>query len=162
MNIGILLPRSNAHPSMGFDFYDGLRSCLDHNQLAAHFQITTENIGFGGNDKEVYEKAEKLLLINNADILIAYIDLKVVPILGPLMYSTGKLLLVVNPGANYPNNWLARPNILFLSLQHAFLCSLAGVIASRSVAKPAVMATTFYDCGYLLLRLYSLLRGIRY
>ena len=149
MKIGILYPRSSAHPGMMPDFMDGIRTLLQQEQLADQIQLLAESIGFGGNEKEVYEKAEKLLVLDNADVLVTYIDLRVLETIKPLMYASGKLVLVVNPGANYPANWVPQHNILNLTLQHSFLCWLSGKLAAQSQNTHAVLATSFYDCGYL-------------
>lgn len=149
MKIGILYPRSNAHPGMMPDFMDGIKAVLENQELNDDIQLIAESIGFGGNEKEVYEKAEKLLVLEDADILVAYVDQRVLEILKPLLYTSGKLVLVVNPGANYPQNWVPQLNILNLTLQHGFLCWLSGKLATEIKKMNAVMATSFYDCGYL-------------
>lgn len=148
MNIGILYPRSDTYPSIGMDFIEALKTCLGSNNEPQRFHFLLESIGFGGTEKDVYEKAEKLLLIEKADILIAYVDERVLQILKPLILSSGKLLIVVNPGANYPENWIPQANILYLTLQHSFLCWLNGIKAAEASSQAAV-ATSFYDCGYL-------------
>lgn len=149
MNIGILYPRSTAHPSMTLDFLDGLKTFLQIQNVPEPVNFFSESVGFGGAEKEVYEKAEKLLVIDNVDVLVAYIDERVLQILKPLLFSTGKLMVVVNPGANYPLNWLPQSNIIYLSLQHAFLCWLSGKKAAGTTEKNGLLATSFYDCGYL-------------
>jgi len=149
MKIGVLYPRSKEHPGIMSDFMDGLKTALQHQQLHLKIQLIAESISFGGQEKEVYEKAEKLLVLEGADILVAYVDLRILEIVKPLFYASGKLVLVVNPGANYPENWIPQSNILSLTLQHSFLCWLAGKLAAKQNNKYAAMATTFYDCGYL-------------
>lgn len=148
MKIGILYPRSNAHPGIMVDYMDALKAALKQQQNN-DIQLITESAGLGGNEKEVYEKAEKLLVLEGVDLLVAYIDLRVLEILKPLLLASGKLVLVVNPGANYPQNWVPQPSIINLSLQHGFLCWLTGKLAGQLNYKNASMATTFYDCGYL-------------
>lgn len=149
MKAGILYPRSKAHPGMMVDFMDGIKLALKQYQLTDSVELITESIGFGGNEKEVYEKAEKLLTLEGADILVAYIDQRVIPILEPLIQASGKLMIVVNAGANYPENWAPQPNIIYLSLRHSFLCWLCGVQAAKNNGGDAAVATSFYDCGYL-------------
>ncbi len=149
MNIGILLPLSNAHSGMGKDFLDGFNSLLAQKQLTGAITIKKENISFGGLEKDVYAKAEKLLVSDDVDILIAYIDEKVTGMLYSLVQATGKLVLIVNPGANYPLNWIAQSTVIHLNLQHAFLCRLTGAMAAGRVNKNAAYASSFYDCGYL-------------
>ena len=149
MNIGVLYSRSGAYPALNMEFLDGLRSCLKKEGLDSSIKLNTESIGFGGDEKEVYEKAEKLLVIEDVDILLAYIDLRVSDILEPLVYASGKLMIIVNPGANYPQNWVAQPGIAYLNFQHAFLCWLSGSVAGKEKPGKAALASTFYDCGYL-------------
>ncbi len=149
MKIGVLYPRSNAHPDITADFVEGIKFALNHYQLNNNVQLIMESIGFGGNEKEVYEKAEKILILEAADILVAYIDLRVISLLEPLLHSTGKLMVVVNPGANYPENWVPQPNIIFLTLRHSFLCWLTGLLAAKNKNGSAALATSFYDAGYL-------------
>ena len=74
MNAGILLPRSNAHPEAGLDFMDGLRAFLKQKELKNQVQFFSEHAGYGAVETEVYEKVEKLLIIDDVDILLAYID----------------------------------------------------------------------------------------
>jgi branched-chain amino acid transport system substrate-binding protein len=149
MKIGILYPRSNAHPGLMVDFMDGIKISLKQQGLDKSVELLSESIGFGGLEKEVYEKTEKLVLLEKVDVLVAYIDLKVAPILAPLMYSSGKLLLIVNPGANYPDNWVPQPGTVYLTLQHAFCSWLSGSLAGKMKNKNGLYATTFYDCGYM-------------
>lgn len=149
MKIGVLHPRSKAHPGIMVDFVEGIKTALQHHQLNQKVQLISESIGFGGNEKEVYEKAEKLLLLEGADVLVAFVDLRILEIIKPLLYASGKLVLVVNPGANYPENWVPQLNIVNLTLQHGFLCWLTGKLAAQMNKTNAATATTFYDGGYL-------------
>ena len=75
-------------------------------------------------EKEVYEKAEKLLMIDGVDVLMAYIDQRVMSILTPLFYASGKLVIIINPGANYPLNWVPQKNMVNLTLQHGSYAGL--------------------------------------
>ena len=149
MIVGILLPLSNAHPGISKDFMDGFNSLLAQKQLTGTVTIKKENVGFGGQEKDVYAKAEKLLVSDDVNILVAYVDEKVTAMLYSLIQSTGKLLIVVNPGANHPLNWIAQPTVIHLTLQHAFLCWLTGSLAANNPTKAAAYASSFYDCGYL-------------
>src|SRR5881394_3589636 len=148
MKVGLLFPMSNAYPTIGQDFMDGWNSLLKQQQIN-DVTVLKEGIGLGGIEKEVYLKAEKLLISDDVDILVAYVDEKVLPVLYPLAMATGKILLAVNPGANYPLNWITQPTVIHLNLQHAFLCRLTGALAAASENGQAAMATTYYDCGYL-------------
>ena len=134
---------------MSRDFLDGFNSYLAQKYKQESITFIKENIGFGGSEKDVYSKAEKLLITDDVDILIAYADEKVVPIIYPLLQATGKLMMLVNPGANYPVNWIAQPTVIRLNLQHAFLCWLTGAKAAHTYNGNGALASTVYDCGYL-------------
>lgn len=149
MKVGVLYPRSSAHPNADIDFVDGMRSCLEDGGRARQMELKLEGVGFGGAEKEVYEKVERLLRMERVDIIVAFVDLKVTPLLEPLLFTSDKLMIVVNPGANYPLNWTPQSNIIYLTLHHAFLTWLAGGQAVRQSKTSAAMASTFYDCGYL-------------
>ena len=148
MNVGIMYPRSKAHPFIMQDFVDGIKTFIGK-QTGTDINLVTESVGFGGSEKEVYEKAEKLLMLEGVDVLVAFIGEKVMDILQPLLQATGKLLLVVNAGANYPTSWIPQANIINLTLQDAFLSLLSGREAGNGKNKEAIVASTFYDCGYL-------------
>ena len=149
MTIGLLLPLSNTHVGMSKDFVDGFNSLLKLKESTGAVIIKKESAGLGGSEKEVYAKAEKLLVSDDVDVLIAYIDEKVTGMIYSLVQATGKLLIVVNPGANHPLNWIAQPSVIHLNLQHAFLCWLTGRLAAANDNKNAAYASSFYDCGYL-------------
>ncbi|HMK24797.1 MAG TPA: ABC transporter substrate-binding protein [Chitinophagaceae bacterium] len=150
MNVGILFPRSNAYPLIGSEFTEGLKAFTSQAGLEKDISFFPESIGFGGVEKEVYGKAEKLLMMDDVDILVAFIDERILELLKPLVLASGKLMIIVNPGANHPFNWIPQPNMVSLSLQHAFLCALSGFAAAAGKTNvPAAVATTFYDCGYL-------------
>ncbi len=57
MNLGILYPRSTAQPGVGIDFTDGLTTYFKKADMEEHVHLFTESIGFGGAEKEVYQKA---------------------------------------------------------------------------------------------------------
>ena len=149
MTVGLLLPLSNAHVGMSKDFVDGFNSLLKLKERTGAVTIKKESVGLGGIEKEVYAKAEKLLVSDDVDILIAYIDEKVTSMIYSLVQATGKLLIVVNLGANHPLNWIAQPSVIHLNLQHGFLCWLTGRLAAARDNKNAAYASSFYDCGYL-------------
>ncbi|HOY13774.1 MAG TPA: ABC transporter substrate-binding protein [Saprospiraceae bacterium] len=149
MKVGILSPSSATYPLIAFEFMDGLKTYLKNQGQLSGVEMVNDSVGYGGQEKEIYTKAEKLLMIDDIDVLLAFIDLKVLDILTPLIYASGKLMIVINPGANYPTNWVPAGNIIHLSLLDAFCCWMTAEYASRENEKSAIAASTFYDCGYL-------------
>ena len=154
--IGILLARSTYYQTIGFDLYEGLRSGLKH--LGRNdIKIVTENIGFGADKQQCYRSAEKLLLEENASVVIAYIGHRMAQLLRPLFLAANKVLIVLDAGANMPQEWSACPNIFYHSLHNSLGASLAAKQAIIDGYTSAGMVTGYYDGGYL--HTYSISKG---
>lgn len=154
--IGILLARSTYYQTIGFDLYEGLR--LGLKQLGnSDIRIVSENIGFGADKQQCYRSAEKLLLEENASIVIAYIGHRTAQLLRPLFLAANKILIVLDAGANLPHEWPTCPNIFYHSLHNSLGASLAAKQAVNDGYKTAGMVTGYYDGGYL--HTYSISKG---
>ncbi|WP_163398862.1 ABC transporter substrate-binding protein [Flavobacterium fluviatile] len=146
--IGILLARSTFYHTIGFDLYEGLRQRLK--QLGrSDIKIVTENIGFGADKQQCYRSAEKLLLEENVSLVIAYIGHRTAQLLRPLFLSANKMLIVLDAGANLPQEWSASPNIFYHSLHNSLGAWLAAKQAVKDGYKNGGMVTGYYDGGYL-------------
>jgi branched-chain amino acid transport system substrate-binding protein len=154
--IGILLARSTYYQTIGFDLYEGLRSGLKH-LGRSDIKIVTENIGFGADKQQCYRSAEKLLLEENASVVIAYIGHRMAQLLRPLFLAANKMLIVLDAGANLPNEWPTCPNIFYHSLHNSLGASLAAKQATKDGFTSAGMVTGYYDGGYL--QTYSISKG---
>lgn len=154
--IGILLTRSTYYQTIGFDLYEGLRSGLKH-LGRSDIRIVSENIGFGADKQQCYRSAEKLLLEENATIVIAYIGHQTAQLLRPLFLAANKILIVLDAGANLPQEWPICPNIIYHSLHNSLGASLAAKQAVNDGYKTAGMVTGYYDGGYL--HTYSIAKG---
>ncbi len=147
-NIGILLPRSSYYETIGFDLYQGLKSGLQ--QLGREdIRIVSENIGFGADRQQVYRSAEKLLLEENVSIVFAYIGHRTAQLLRPLFMSANRLLIVLDAGANLPQEWPVSPNVFYHSLNNALGTYMASQRAVREGFKQGAMVTGYFDGGFL-------------
>lgn len=146
--IGILLPRSSYYNSIGFDLFEGLRAGLDqtgHEDV----KIVTENIGFGADRQQVYRSAEKLLLEENAGVILAYVGHRTAQLIRPLFMSANRLLIVLDSGANLPQEWPVSQNILYHSLHNSLGAYVAARRAVRDGFSDGGMVSNYYDGGYL-------------
>jgi branched-chain amino acid transport system substrate-binding protein len=146
LRIGMLTPRSSLYPTMGFDIINGLKAGFDQLNLSNDITFVTDNIGFGTDEAEIYTKAEKMLLGDNVDIVIACCDSRIAAMLQPLFAAANKLLLVTNLGANLPESWQAQPTTIVHSLNFCFNTALTGALAAANGT--AAMAASYYDAGY--------------
>lgn len=145
ITIGVLLPRSTDFPAMGFDMLDGLKCCL-HKEGFENVKFVPENIGFGEDRKEIYSKAEKCLLQDDAQVVVAYLSPENAASLFPLFESAGRYLIALDPGMNHPAE-MRSSNALQISLQGMHACYLAGRNAGKD-GSDVIMATSFFDGGY--------------
>lgn len=145
MNISLLIPRSVLYPSMGFDIVDGIRAGLKQAGVDdPRFDI--HNIGVAARDQDIFARCEQVLM-NGADIVVAYINPATVEYVHGLFESNGKLLLVLDSGMH-----LAPHS----KLSHAFFVSQEGILCCRATANLALKAgykqnaftCSFYDAGY--------------
>lgn len=142
---GLLLPRSTDYPALGFDIVDGLRFNLLHSGLQ-DVRLITENIGFGEDASFTYARAEKLLLQDHVDVVIAYCTAANAAPLYPLAAIAGKPFLFLDAGMQVPET-APPPHCYHISLQGIHACRLAGYLAGGQERK-VLMATSFYDGGY--------------
>ncbi|MCA6365079.1 MAG: ABC transporter substrate-binding protein [Bacteroidetes bacterium] len=154
--IGILLPRSSYYETMSFDMIEGLRSGLRANGLD-DVRVVTENIGFGAEKQQCYRSAEKLLLEENATVVLAYVCQRTAQLLRPLFLAAKRLLIVLDSGANMPLEWPASPNILYHSLNNSAGAYLIAQMALKDGFRKGAMVTGYYDGGYL--HTYALVNG---
>jgi branched-chain amino acid transport system substrate-binding protein len=147
-SIGVLLAGSTLYPSVGIDFLQGIKSCLSFHD-SAEIQVSAFPIGYGIDEKEIYRQAEKFLLSDNVDAVVLYADDRHADMLSPLFMAAGKLLIVVNAGANYPVASNHHDHTLFHSMNDNVHSLLTGrLCAMESTGKTASLATSYYDGGY--------------
>ena len=148
LRAGLLLPRSTFYPSLGIDFFNGLKELLKYKQIKDDFLLTTDNIGFGVNEQEIYTKAEKMILQDDVDLVILFADVMITELLQPLFSATNKILLTVNFGANFPENWTPGTTAITHTLNFCWHTSLTGELAAKETNKQAVNIVSYYDGGY--------------
>ena len=143
--IGLLLPRSSEYPSMGFDILSGLKS-----GLALHsdktFRYVTDNIGFGENATHNYACAEKMILQEEASVIICYSHFLNAEPLYTLASSSGKTFIFLDAGMQMMTV-PQHEHCFHISLQGVHACSIAGARAAEG-NKNVLIATSFYDGGY--------------
>lgn len=147
--IGILLPGSTLYPSIGMDLLQGIKSCLKfHDFSEADYQVNM--VSYGLKDDEIYAAAEKMLVLNNADVVVAFIGDYHAAKLSPLFAAAGKLLIISNAGASYPEAFVNPvTHTIFHSLNDCLCCYLTGKYAAgQPGGHGSIMATSFFDGGY--------------
>lgn len=147
MKIALLLTRSVIYPSMSFDIMDGFKSALKKIGTEEKHEIVSSNIGVAGKNEEIYVCCEQLLL-NDTDIVVAYINPLTAEFIHPLFENSGKLLIVLDSGYHFPDFQGKLSNAYFISLE-GNLCSRAIVRKAKEEGCDSFAFTcSFYDAGY--------------
>lgn len=143
--IGVLLPRSTDYPAMGFDILDGVRSYF---KQIGKFDVRfiTENIGFGEDSALNYAKAEKLILQDDAQLIIAYCNPKNAEPLYVLAAAVKRPFIFLDAGVQHPET-MQHPFAFHISLQAMQASYMLGMKAGEGGRK-VLMATSFLDGGY--------------
>lgn len=130
---------------MSFDIMDGLRAGLRH-AGSPELQLSSLNIGVGAKNEEIYARCEQLLM-DGADIIIAYINPQSAEFIHPLFPASNRLLLVFDSGAHFPASTAALSHAFYLSLQSSLCCRAAARLA-RNAGEKFAFTCSFYDAGY--------------
>lgn len=143
-NIGVLLPRSTEYPAMGFDLLDGLR--LHLKRLGVDAKITTESIGFGEDPEQNHARAEKLVLQDDVQVLIAYATSLNAEALYSFAQTANKPIIFLDAGMEVfeaPSS----PLCYHITLQGLAACKYLGREAGKGERK-VISAISFLDAGY--------------
>lgn len=154
--IGILLPRSTYYSSIGFDLFEGLKTGL---KKAGRDDICliSDNIGFGTDQQQCYQIAERFLMQENISVVLAYVSHRVAQLLRPLFLAANKILIVLDSGANLPHEWPESTNTVFHSLHNSLGSWIISEIACKQGYRKGAVVTGYYDGGYL--QTHALYRG---
>ncbi|MBL7934663.1 MAG: ABC transporter substrate-binding protein [Bacteroidia bacterium] len=140
-----MLPRSVIYPSINFDIVDGIRAGLLH-ERCEQTQIVTASIGIAAKNDEVYARCEQLLM-DGADVVVAYVNPSTAEFIHPLFTASGKMLIVLDSGMHFPSAHKLS-NAFFISAQGALCCRVSARLAVRSGTFVNAFTCSFYDAGY--------------
>lgn len=148
LQTGILLPRSTLFPSIGIDILNGIRNAWEYQGISDDITLKIDNIGFGIDEDEIYRIAEKMVLQDNLDVVMVCGDIRIEELLRPLFTASGKILLIVNMGANTPESWQPAPTTINHSLNFCINNLLTSGLAVQDEDKRAAYSASYYDAGY--------------
>lgn len=155
--VGILMPRSTLYPTIGLDILAGIKEALTYNAVFTEITLITDNIGFATNEQEVYAKAEKMLLMDEVDVVVMIADLRITEMLQPLFAASNKILLLVNMGTDIPEKWNTGATTIIHSLNFCLNTKLTGALAAQQPLKKTINTIWYYDAGYL--QCFSMING---
>lgn len=139
------MPRSGEFPAMSFDLNDGFRLGLAEAGIT-DAEIITDSIGFGEDIQLNHSKAEKLVMNDNVDLLVAYATSLNAEALYDFAKTAGKPILFLDAGMEL-FELPPSPHCYHITLQGTHASRLIGREAAQD-GKKIICATSFYDGGY--------------
>jgi branched-chain amino acid transport system substrate-binding protein len=130
---------------MGFDMLEAVR-CYLRSHGNENVTFFTENIGFGEDHSFNYARAEKLVIQDEVDLLIAYSNSTNAEPLYKFATALQKPVIILDAGMQSLEE-MPPPFCYHISLQGLHACRIAGHMAGEGKRK-VLMATSFYDGGY--------------
>lgn len=149
MKIGVIVPRSQLFPLVSLQFCDGME--LAKSEFSdKSVQFVIEDGGNGGHNETILSKANKLLLQDRVDTVIAYSGGKTYDDLWNLFDKQKKILIQADMGGfvNYPV--ITSPYIFHHSLQEWKAAYQSGFYLASKGYKTVLMCLSLMDVGYHL------------
>lgn len=132
---------------MSFDIIDGLKAGLKKTGAADRYEVVSASIGLAARNEENYARCEQVLL-EGADVVVAYMNPHAAEFVHPLFVSSGKKLVVLDTGYHFPTFEGKLPNAWFLSLQGNLCCRAIMRKAAADGFRNYALGCSFYDAGY--------------
>lgn len=140
--IGVLLPQSNAYPTIGKDFLNGLRLGLGTNPP----QIAVESIGLGSDIKQMSMAAQKLVFQENVNLTTGLVGDHGFSALTDFYTKNDEVLLVATLGSQLP---LELPEGVFQnSFGLASSLKALGAYLSKDNHLKIATSTSYFDAGF--------------
>jgi branched-chain amino acid transport system substrate-binding protein len=143
-NIGVLLPQSNAFPTMGKEFVRGLKLAL----LEAPVKLHMEGIGFGENPKQLINLAQKLYTQEDVFLITGLLGHRGIPELADFVSATEELLIFSDVGAKLPQQLNNKKGVFCNSFDLCESAYVAGKEFVKNNFKNVAISSCYYDSGY--------------
>lgn len=142
--IGVLIPQSNAYPTIGRDFIDGLRFGFGNQSP----EIIIEGIGFANHTEEILTKIEKLVIQDNVKCIVALLGDQGLETIYAKMNSLETPMFIANMGS-FPFKPIENNAYVFtVSYDICESLNILGKWAVENNLKKIGVSGSFNDVGY--------------
>lgn len=156
MKIGIIIPRSQLFPLVGLQFTNGLDLAVKQSNNQ-QIQYIIEDGGNAADNDEILGKANKLLLQDRVDAVIAYTGPKTHESLCRLFDQYKKILILADWGASITYDLPKSDYVYHHSMNEWIASYQLGKHLAEQGCKKAMMCLSLMEVGYHLA--YSFIKG---
>lgn len=148
IRIGLFLPQSDMFHNLSLDFMNGLKLSLNPMKSKhVNLKYVVEKIG-NGSDIEVINKIEKMLLQDEADMIVCFCSYFLLEKLVSIADSFKKPIFHMTLGARVLKNIHLSPFLIHHSLNLTQTSFLSSKYCVKKFGKRVAMLSSFYDGGY--------------
>ncbi|WP_298314141.1 ABC transporter substrate-binding protein [uncultured Aquimarina sp.] len=140
--IGVLLPQSNAHPTMGKSFLNGLRLATD----SLHLDLVIESIGSGADQKQLLNSFQKLCYQENVALTTGILGHNGFKELAEFASQNQEAILAANFGSKRPIKLPAGVFLNSLGLYDSLQQLVDFLLQSKKYN--IATSTCYYEAGY--------------
>lgn len=115
--------------------------------LEGYHEIVSAGIGVAAKNEEIYAHCEQFLL-DGTDIIIGYMNPLSAEFIHPLFEASGKTLIVLDSGYQFPAFSEKLSNAWFISLQGGLCTRVITQKAIEDGFRDFAFTCSFYDAGY--------------
>lgn len=115
--------------------------------LEGYHEIVSAGIGVAAKNEEIYEHCEQFLLAGT-DVIIGYMNPLSAEFIHPLFEASGKTLIVLDSGYQFPGFSEKLSNAWFVSLQGGLCTRVITQKAIEDGFRDFAFTCSFYDAGY--------------
>ena len=144
LHIGVLLPQSKEHSSLGKDFVNGLRLGL----AGSDFNLEVEGIGFGSNSETVINAIQKLTNQYELSCLTGILGHTGLSQILDHVEGAGEPMIYADFGATRPLDLSERKHIFCNSLDLYGATELLGSYFLDNNLLKVATSTCYYESGY--------------
>ncbi|HLF26214.1 MAG TPA: ABC transporter substrate-binding protein [Anaerolineae bacterium] len=148
LKLGVLLPRSQAYPTLSENLLAGMRLHFDQirEQGGRAIELVAESTGLGAGG--TIAKSQQLVGWQRVDLLVAIVGAYAAKLLGKLSREKQTPLIVANAGARVPSHDNPNPYVFHNSLNLWQASRALGAWAATHLGRRAFVAKSFYDSGH--------------
>ena len=144
IKVGVLIPHSKTYPTIGKDYMNGLKLGV----RSSNVTFVIEGIGMGADDKVIIDKAQKIIVQDDVDIITGLIGHVGLEELEEYAKNMEVPLLYSDLGATIPKRKKKNPWIFCNSFELYKSMMLLGEYAPKWGHQSIALSSCYYDSGY--------------
>lgn len=148
MKLALFIPSSKIYPSLTVDFVNGVKYALEKFNASSNIELIFHSIGVGTNKDEIAKAMNDMVIQDNIDAFILYVNTIILEDLAPTIEGLKRPVMISNIGANIwfkniPTNYVLTNS--YNLWESAYQSAQWGI---HKWGKKIAHGSYFYEAGY--------------